>query len=244
MSNPAPAPYAQPGFALPADIGPVESDPILVRIREAGPGALKAAEELAVLDGPTKIIAADLVARARKTIRLGESRRKVIVGPLNDQVKAINKVFADALSLFKRVDELAAGKILEFNRAEARRAAEKAAEAERERLRSDALFQEAAKAEAAGEGAVAEKLLDGAVAGEAAAADAQSHAVLPERVTPTGTGTVGTRKKPWTFRVVDADAVPRAYLSVDHAKVKAAIAVGEREIPGLEIFQDEGLQVR
>ncbi|MDD5304787.1 MAG: hypothetical protein PHS14_16955 [Elusimicrobia bacterium] len=53
-----------------------------------------------------------------------------------------------------------------------------------------------------------------------------------------------TVKKVWTFKVLDLDAVPRAYLVLDESRVREAIRQGVREIAGLEIYQDESLSVR
>lgn len=45
-------------------------------------------------------------------------------------------------------------------------------------------------------------------------------------------------RKVWKFEVVNLALVPANFLTIDDAKVKAAIAEGAREIPGLKIFQD------
>jgi len=50
--------------------------------------------------------------------------------------------------------------------------------------------------------------------------------------------------KVWTYEVVDIKLVPRAYLKIDDAEVKAAIKVGIREIPGIRIFQKDQLVIR
>lgn len=49
----------------------------------------------------------------------------------------------------------------------------------------------------------------------------------------------------WGFEVIDPDAVPRRYLSLNAETIRAAIRKdGVREIPGLKIFQSESLRVR
>lgn len=48
----------------------------------------------------------------------------------------------------------------------------------------------------------------------------------------------------WRHEVVDLAAVPREYLCLNEAKVKAAIAGGAREIPGLRIVEDIRTSVR
>ena len=54
------------------------------------------------------------------------------------------------------------------------------------------------------------------------------------------TGEIRTRKT-WTFKVVDMKKVTRDWLVVDERKVKEAIKGGERNIKGLEIYQEEDL---
>lgn len=48
----------------------------------------------------------------------------------------------------------------------------------------------------------------------------------------------------WTFELLDEDAVPLEFKSVDAAKVKVAIKAGAREIPGLRIFSEARVSVR
>jgi len=49
--------------------------------------------------------------------------------------------------------------------------------------------------------------------------------------------------KRWTFRIVNIDKVPRNYFEFSSAAVRKAIRDGERNIPGLEIYQEKGLRV-
>lgn len=48
----------------------------------------------------------------------------------------------------------------------------------------------------------------------------------------------------WTFRVKDPAAVPRQYLTVSDAAIKAAVAGGVREIEGVEIYEDVRTAIR
>lgn len=62
-----------------------------------------------------------------------------------------------------------------------------------------------------------------------------------ETLTPNvGETTVAKR---WTYKVVDLFKVPHKYLVIDSAKVRDAIRDGVREIPGLEIYQEESVRV-
>jgi hypothetical protein len=48
----------------------------------------------------------------------------------------------------------------------------------------------------------------------------------------------------WVHRVVDPEKVPRQYLMVNDAAIKAAIAGGTRHIPGVEIYEDVRTAIR
>lgn len=51
-------------------------------------------------------------------------------------------------------------------------------------------------------------------------------------------------RKTWNFRVTDESKVPREYLVVSDALIRAAVKAGKREIAGVEIFEEEGVIVR
>lgn len=58
-------------------------------------------------------------------------------------------------------------------------------------------------------------------------------------------GAVAYATRSWSYEVVDLDAVPRNYLTLDNERVRAAVAKEHvREIPGLRIFECEELRVR
>lgn len=48
----------------------------------------------------------------------------------------------------------------------------------------------------------------------------------------------------WDYEITDANLIPRLYLSVDESKIKAAIKLDVREIPGVRIFQKPLLHLR
>lgn len=222
----------------------IESDQVVVDLRAKGAAALELAQSLVVDTAERKTEGLELVARARRAVRASDARRTALVKPHNDHVASINRLFKGATDPFRDVDRIASQKVIDFDREERQRAAKAAAEAEAERIRSETLLQEAARAEAAGQTQVAERLLERAVESEGGALDAQAQARIPAKVTTTESGTVGVRNKPWTFRVTDAEQIPRKYLCLDPVKVREDIRAGEREIPGLKIYQEEGLAVR
>ena len=77
--------------------------------------------------------------------------------------------------------------------------------------------------------------------------DTQEH-VLTELATREAADTGGARKmrglmsttsdrKSWAFEVVDLTKVPTEYLELNERKVRAAIFEGERQIPGLRVYE-------
>lgn len=50
--------------------------------------------------------------------------------------------------------------------------------------------------------------------------------------------------KVWKFKITDPSLVPREYLTVDETLVRRAVAGGSREIPGVEIYQEDQLRIR
>ncbi len=169
-----------------------------------------------------------------------EDTRTKAVKPLNDQVREINAMFAEvrvpgeeAVATVKRQK----GAWDEQERARERREREElerrqreAAEAERKALEKA----EAAKTERARQKALAD-------AATASAAQAAAAAEAPKLAATTLKGDSGgmSTRKVWAFEVVKPELVPRQYLVVDEAKIRAAVRSGVREIPGVHIFEDE-----
>jgi hypothetical protein len=125
--------------------------------------------------------------------------------------------------------------------AEAQRAAEEEAE---HRAEADRLAQ-VAQSPAERQRAAEQVLLAEAAASRAAAAQ-QAAMTKPEPMHIRGDyGSTAYVRKMWTFEVIELDAVPRDYMSLDVDVVREAITKdGVRDIPGLRIYQSESLHVR
>lgn len=57
-------------------------------------------------------------------------------------------------------------------------------------------------------------------------------------------GVKATASRKWVHRVTDPEQVPRQYLMVNDAAIKAAIAGGVRKIDGVEIYEDVRTAIR
>jgi hypothetical protein len=64
------------------------------------------------------------------------------------------------------------------------------------------------------------------------------------RVVGFGGRVTATAQTVWKAEVIDPAAVPRQFLMVNEAAIKAAVAGGVREIPGVRIFEDVRTVVR
>lgn len=169
--------------------------------------------------------------------------QKAALEPLREEaerIKALHGPLAEGLGTARQLFEAKAG---EWDRAEKRRLLEEQQRLERERQESERKLREAEEAAVAaaraGIGSDAVKQLDLA-AGEAYLEHQQvvtAQPVVPSR--PVGSVTAAgsfTTREERDFRIVDLNKVPREYLKLDPAAVKAALKRGVADIPGLELF--------
>lgn len=63
--------------------------------------------------------------------------------------------------------------------------------------------------------------------------------VAEQKSTIKAGGAAATFRKVWKFEVEDASRVPTAYMVVDEKLIRAAVADGAREIPGVRIYEEE-----
>lgn len=52
------------------------------------------------------------------------------------------------------------------------------------------------------------------------------------------------KKKTWTFKIENEFEIPNKYKSIDLRAINADIRAGVRKIPGIEIFEDETLELK
>jgi hypothetical protein len=199
-------------------------------------------------DDRQEAAAVELVSRGVVAVKELDALRRSRVDPLNAEAKAVNSLFKivtdpcealvgkggtlERLIIAYRQQKRAR---IEREQAEARRKQEEAARREAEAL---------AKAEAAKTAKAREKALAEAEAASRAQAVAlvETPREMP-RGTRTDSGSVTSRER-WTFAVQDAALVPRQYLAVDQAAIRAAVASGVRDIPGVAIYLEEALTRR
>lgn len=227
-----------------------ESDSDTTALREAAASMAERARALQIVDDATLTDANALGSDVASTLRSVEKRRKFFVEPLNNHVKTINELFRKMCEPLKSADEQLRRKILAFRAAEqeriddARREAEAKAREEARKAQEKAAAAEAARI--AGDNRKAAQLERAAEKAQSVAeSTATTAAVLlgagPAKSMDAGDGAKNKTSRVWRFEVVDAAQVPRQFLAVDEKSIRAAVAQGAREIPGVRIFETEQL---
>lgn len=220
------------------------NDEVLIEVK--GRVAAIVAEATAFVVTPATVQkAAEQLVEISRVKKRGDDRRQALVGPHNGYVKGVNTIFKDVLGPLDQADRTYRDKITACNREQNQLKAEAEAAAERRRLEAEALFNESAKAEQAGQGKVAEQLLMKAVDRDAAATSAAivAAAPVPENTLRTAGGSV-TGRQFWKWELEKLEDVPREYLMIDAVAVERMVKAGARHIPGIRIFPTEQLAVR
>jgi hypothetical protein len=205
-----------------------------VSLRSKAEKMIEQAERAQVNDAASAEAAADLAKWFRVLFKKIEEERDSLVRPLNDHVKMINGRFKGTTEALKRGEGVINKKLLDYVKEQQRIEAEKA-EAARKKAEEEALAA-ALALEAKGNTSAASEILTDVIE-------------APETVQKVGAvrgdfGSVATVRKVWTFEVVELAKVPVEYLEVIGPKVNAAIRAGERDIPGLRIYEKDSLAVR
>lgn len=156
-----------------------------------------------------------------------EAKRTFFTKPLNDHLRTINAFFKTFSEPLVRADAILRDSVLKYRREQdaIRREEEARLRAEAEERQREAIKQ----AQESGVPIPPPTPLP----------------VIPQQQSKTmdvGDGKV-IAKKAWTFRIVHAGEVPREYLSIDEKKIRAVIKAGIRNIPGVEIYEEESLAV-
>lgn len=188
--------------------------------------------ELANMEDCAKL--GDLTKICKAQFKKLEDDRKSWVKPLNEQVKRLNGMFKIQQEPFTKIEKIAKDKIGKFMAEEEERQ-EKIRKDEQEKADREALAA-ATKASASGDEAQADAILDQSIA----AGDKE-----PEKAIVRGNlGSSTSTRSVWKHEVVDPGKVPSKYMMVDESAIKAAVKNGERDIPGIRIYEDKQVVIR
>ena len=186
----------------------------LVKIEKENKPVVSKAQAFVVKVSDDETKAYDILRQIKERINLIEEKRTSITKPLNASLKAANTLFKQLSDPLKEADSIIRQKILAFRQKQEEIAVRK----------QEQLCEKANAALEAGDEAKAEKL--------------QAKA---ENIT----ANVGNSlvQKRWTYEIVDIRKIPYKYLTVDSPIITQDIKAGERDIPGLRIFQEESIRI-
>ena len=152
-----------------------------------------------------------------------EKERKFLVDPLNKHIKDINAKYKPLTEKLTTLHEVIGSKMLVWYN-EQKRVSEETA-----RKQQEAVDKEKQERREMGMGI-------------ADIADPVPQQTV-ESKTQTNWGTSYVRKS-WTFKIVDPTKIPSKYYVLDEGIIRQEIRDGVREIPGIEIFQEETMATR
>ena len=149
--------------------------------------------------------------------KIVEDKRITFTKPLNESLKNINNTFKKMREPLEQARDLLTRKILTWKRIESERvAAEQAA------------YRKIQEAEA-----------------ELRRLNNEPEVKVEPIIVAPVVNKIGNMQtvKRWTFEIIDFSKVPDGYKSINSTEVNCAIRSGNRDIPGLKIFQSESLSI-
>jgi hypothetical protein len=195
--------------------------------------------------------AADFVKAAKAIETKSEAAREQEKKPFLDAGRDVDAFFKNVIAPVSDAKSGASKRMTVYLDAKVK--AERAAQAEAERIARDEAARKLAEAEAQQGTAKGDDALDAAVrlenyADQAAKVVAMRPSELAK--TTTASGVTATLKTEWAFEIEDAKRIPletlRPYIdtaAIEKA-VRAAVKIGARDIPGVRIFEQSKAMVR
>ena len=162
-----------------------------------------------------------IMANLKKSL---EEKRKEYVRPLNEYSAQIHNVFKTISDPLQKADKLTRNKVIAWQDEEDAKA-RKAQEAAVLKAQAAALEAEVRGDQPTGE---LEVIPDAPLA--------------PPKTTFAEVGTA-SRKQNWKWELVDLSLVPQQYLMLNESLVGKVVRAGTREIPGIRIYPESGLQI-
>lgn len=217
--------------------------PTAAALSKGAEAALQLVEAFEVVDAPSAELAGEELRAIKTRAAALEEQRKAITKPMDDAKKAVMDLFRGPVDLLARAEGILKGKLLAYQQeeqrkaTEARQAAERAAQAERDRLAAEA-------AQLAAQGRAGEAMVKEQVASMIVAAP-------PAVAEPVKVAGVSTRTSV-EFEVVDLLALVKAVgerpellslVAVDSVKLRAYVrGLGTAcNLPGVRVYEKQSL---
>jgi len=192
-------------------------------------------EQVQVTDDVTLEEGRQLAVIGRKLEKLIEDRRKELTKPYDDEKKKIMDFVKQLVAGVNNAVEGLRGRILVYEREMERQRQEKLrqlqAEIKAKEEEAQRKLREAAKNQSVDESIEAARL------NEELMLDAQREVDFAKAKS-------SNIRMVWTFEVTNLNEIPREFLVLNETAVRNAIKAGTREIPGINIFQTEQLNLR
>lgn len=186
--------------------------------------------------------AGDFAKQLKAEVKLCEAIREEVKRPVLDATRIIDGFFKGIADPLRAAATEIERRMTTFAREKAD-AARRAAEEERRRLAEEAARAAAAAADEAAKAAPAPPAWDEPEAPVIAAPPPIPKPAEASRVHG-DLGSVSSLRGKWTYEIEDEAAIPRSMMMPNERMIRAAIASGKREIPGLRIFNEQKVVVR
>jgi hypothetical protein len=210
---------------------------------EAAEAAAAAQAVKPVVDEETAAVASDALVKVSTALKRAEKLRKDAKDPYQETGRKIDAEFSEVKSPLEGIEARLKQEILTYQERLTQERAEAARKAEEHQREEEAATRKREEEQRKRE---EEAKAAGTAPPEPPPPPPEPPPPLPApapRVRHTGGGSVGVRRV-WKFEVFDPSLLPREYTEPAMGALRQAVNDGERNIPGVRIYQDGGVNVR
>jgi len=203
----------------------VTNDPVVQQLKAEIKKLIEYADKSEITDGDSCVMVTDDLSMMRKLKKALETSRVEYVKPLNDEVAAINQIYKDIAGPLAIADRSLETKMIDWQRAEAARIEKERAEALLAQIQAETVVNE--------------------VTGEVIEAEVEAPVIpdMPDRIQRGQVGSASLKEVP-KFIVEKPELVPDEFKIIDEKAIARQVKAGRREIPGVRIWLESGLNVR
>jgi len=203
----------------------VTNDPVVQQLKIEIKKLIEYANKAEITDADSCVMVTDDLSMMRKLKKALETSRTDYVKPLNDEVAAINQFYKDIAGPLAIADRSLEAKMIDWQRSEILRIETERAEALLAQVQNETVVNE--------------------VTGEVIEAEVEAP-VIPDMPNKIQRGQVGSSslKEVPKFIVEKPELVPDEFKVIDEKAIARQVKAGRREIPGVKIWMESGLNVR
>jgi len=203
----------------------VTNDPVVQQLKAEIKKLIEYADKAEITDADTCVMVTDDLSMMRKLKKALETSRTDYVKPLNDEVAAINQLYKDISGPLAIADRSLEAKMIAWQRAEILRIETERAEALLAQVQAETVVNE--------------------VTGEVIEAEVEAPAIpdMPDKIQRGQVGSASLKQKP-KYAIVKPELVPDEFKIIDEKAIARQVKAGRREIPGVKIWMESGLNVR